>query len=159
MLRIAVAGAERISNSRPAVDKSAIERWGESGRGRGHADRGDVGRCCYLSEAIIIDPGRDPLIARTKFHGFPKDTSGLDEPGEGAPPIQKMTYRLANETRRVLYRQCSRITDTPFRDAKHNLRFCRFKGRDLAGAEAKFALHAMVHNVMRLISSGRIVVT
>ncbi len=77
----------------------------------------------YLSEDNLTAAGPKRLIATAKSHKLPRDTSELTPPADDAPPIEKMTYELATTAGRALYSQRSHIAETPFGQAKHNLRF------------------------------------
>ncbi len=108
----------------------------------------------YLSTDNLTADGPDRLIATTQSHKLPHSTGGLPEPGPDADPIEKMTYRLATDDGRNLYTQRSHIAETPFGHAKHNLKFRQFTSRGLTRADAEFAFHAMVHNIMKTIAAG-----
>lgn len=146
MMDKAVAAAQVITGNRPGP--AAAEDLEQIGTLL--ADAG------YLSEENITADGPDRLIATAKSRKLAQAASELAEPPADAPPIEKMAYRLATEKGRALYSQRSHIAETPFGQAKHNLRFRRFTGRGIVRAEAEFAFHAMVHNIIKAINGGHL---
>ncbi|NMO05302.1 transposase [Gordonia sp. TBRC 11910] len=108
----------------------------------------------YLSTDNLTADGPDRLIATAQSHKLPHSTDGLTPPAPDADPIEKMTYRLATDDGRNLYKQRSHIAETPFGHAKHNMKFRQFTSRGLTRADAEFAFHAMVHNIMKTIAAG-----
>ncbi|MGB3301741.1 MAG: transposase [Gordonia sp. (in: high G+C Gram-positive bacteria)] len=113
----------------------------------------------YNSEDNITADGPKRLIATSKSHKLPRDTSTLAAPGNDASPTEKMTYQLATEEGRALYSQRSHIAETPFGHAKHNMKFRRFTGRGMARAESEFAFHSLVHNIIKAINGGHLSTT
>lgn len=110
----------------------------------------------YLAEDNLTAAGPKRLIATAKSHKLPRDTSELSPPAKNAPPIEKMTYELATQEGRALYSQRSHIAETPFGQAKHNLRFRRFTSRGIDRAASEFAFHALVNNILKAITGGHL---
>ncbi|HZA11194.1 MAG TPA: transposase [Mycobacterium sp.] len=109
----------------------------------------------YLSEDNLTAPGPDRLIAVGKTRDLA--AAARDEPAVGPPPpdatpIEAMAHRLRTPEGHDLYKQRSHIAETPFAHAKHNLGFRRFTSRGIDRAAAEFSFHALVHNLMKLIS-------
>lgn len=110
----------------------------------------------YNSEDNITADGPKRLIATSKSHKLARDTSNLAAPGNDASPTEKMTYQLATEEGRALYSQRSHIAETPFGQAKHNMRFRQFTSRGIGRAESEFAFHSLVHNIIKAINGGHL---
>jgi transposase len=139
----AVAAAALIDAHRPDDSPSGI--------GVLLADAG------YLSAANLSAPGPDRLIAVGKSRDV--TAAARDQPAEGPPPpdaspVAAMAHRLRTPEGHALYSQRSHIAETPFAHAKHNLGFRRFTSRGIARTAAEFSFHALVHNLIKAISSG-----
>ncbi|MEE3851531.1 transposase [Gordonia sp. LSe1-13] len=151
MLEQAVTAADLITTHQPiSPDDPAVR-----GIGTILADAG------YLSQANILAEGPDRLIATSKSHKLPRVSSDAPppEPDADAGPIAAMTYRLATDEGHHLYRRRSHIAETPFGNAKHNMGFRRFTSRRLPRAQAEFAFHAIVHNIMKAITGQHLATT
>lgn len=146
MMTKAVAAATLLSENRPP-DPNA-DHGPHDNIGVLLADAG------YHSTANLTADGPDRLIATKQSHKLPTSTDSVPVPGPDASPTEKMTYRLATDDGRALYRQRSHIAETPFGQAKHNMGFRRFTSRGLLRTQAEFAFHAMVHNIMKTITAG-----
>jgi transposase len=141
----AAAAAALIDAHRPSTDGSA------GGIGVVLADAG------YLSTDNLTAPGPDRLIAVGKSHELA--VAAREDPATGPPPpdataIQAMAHRLRTPEGHELYKQRSHIAETPFAHAKHNLGFRRFTSRGIDRAAAEFSFHALVHNLVKAISTG-----
>jgi DDE family transposase len=138
------AAAALIDTHRPSTPESP------AGIGIVLADAG------YLSTDNLTAPGPDRLIAVGKSHDLA--VAAREDPVTGPPPpdatpIEAMAHRLRTPEGHDLYKQRSHIAETPFAHAKHNLGFRRFTSRGIDRAAAEFSFHALVHNLMKMISS------
>jgi len=114
----------------------------------------------YLSVDNLTVAGPDRLIAvgtrrslEAAVHAGapPSDTTSG---GKGDAKIQAMRDRLTTPNGIAAYRQRSRIAETTFGHAKHNLSFRRFTGIGLDRARAEWMFHAAVHNLSKIINHG-----
>jgi transposase len=113
----------------------------------------------YLSADNLSAPGPDRLIAVGKSRDVA--AAAREQPTEGPPPpdatpVEAMAHRLRTPDGQALYKQRSHIAETPFAHAKHNMGFNRFTSRGIARAAAEFSFHAMVHNLLKAIGTGRL---
>lgn len=113
----------------------------------------------YLSADNLTEPGPDRLIAVGKSHDLA--TAAEQHPAQGPPPpeatpVEAMAHRLRTPEGHALYKQRSHIAETPFAQAKHNLGFRHFTGCGINRAAAEFSFHAIVHNLLKAINTGRL---
>jgi transposase len=147
MMDQAVAAAELIDTHKPTAGQPA-------GIGVLLADAG------YHSEDNLTAPGPDRLIAVGKSRDLA--AAAREHPTAGPPPPQAtpteaMAHRLRTPEGHALYSQRSHIAETPFAHAKHNIGFRRFTSRGIARATAEFTFHALVHNLLKAMGTGRLV--
>jgi hypothetical protein len=140
----------------PMVQAAAAtaERVGAGPIGLVLADAG------YLSIDNLTAPGPDRLIAvsnRRDLEAAARSTEpDNSDDGGGDEAIQAMRDRLATADGIAAYRQRGRIAETPFGHGKHNLNFRRFTGTGLDRARTEWRFHAAVHNLSKIITSGRL---
>lgn len=137
------------------------ERWGIDDVDGGATTRiglllADAG---YLSAENLTCPGPKRLIAPGKSKQV-RDTA-RHTPAAGPPPVDgtatdRNAHRIATVEGASIYSRRSHIAETPFGHAKHNLNFRRFTSRGLDRAAAEFSFHAMVHNLLKAISTGNL---
>ncbi|MGH3596757.1 MAG: transposase [Mycobacterium sp.] len=113
----------------------------------------------YLSRDNLTAPGPDRLIAVGTHRALAaaarsKPTQG--PPPAGTTPIEAMAHRLRTPDGHALYTRRGHIAETPFAHAKHNLGFRRFTSRGIDRAAAEFSFHALVHNLLKAIGTGRL---
>ncbi|MFE3003489.1 transposase, partial [Nocardia sp. NPDC059246] len=149
----AVAAATLLGTHQPDRAQPFAPQDNSGGIGILLADTG------YLSRHNLTAPGPDRLIAIGKSRAV--DKAATQTPAQGPPPpeatpLQAMAHRLRTPEGHALYKQRSHIAETPFGHAKHNLGFRRFTSRGLARATAEFSFHALVHNLIKAINTGRL---
>lgn len=149
----AVAAATLLDTHRPDRAQPFAPQPNSAGIGILLADTG------YLSHHNLTATGPDRLIAIGKTRAV--DKAATQTPAQGPPPpestpLQAMAHRLRTPEGHALYKQRSHIAETPFGHAKHNLGFRRFTSRGLARATAEFSFHALVHNLIKAINTGRL---
>lgn len=158
MMNTAVAAARLINDNQPpgTANPAGVDPAAADGSPIGVivADAG------YLSHHNLTVAGPDRLIAVGK--GRAVETAARQHPTHGpAPadvtdPIQVMAHRLRTDEGIATYRQRSHIAETPFGHTKHNLGFRRFTGRGLTRATTEWTLNALVHNLMKAITTGHL---
>ena len=108
----------------------------------------------YSSEANMICPGPDRLIATTKDHKRRRAARELGE-ADGPPPpdataIEEMEHLLRTPQGASAYAERSAIIEPVFGNAKHNRSLRGFRRRGLDAARGEWAFVCLTSNMLKL---------
>ena len=108
----------------------------------------------YSSEANMICPGPDRLIATTKDHKRRRAARELGEahgpPAPDATAIEEMEHLLRTPQGASAYAQRSAIIEPVFANAKHNRSLRGFRRRGLDAAHGEWAFVCLTSNMLKL---------
>jgi len=113
----------------------------------------------YLSEANLLAPGPDRLVATAKSWQLRQKAKQDGRTGAGplpgAGPIETMEHRLCSETGAKLYAMRQHTVEPVFGNTKYNRGFSRFVQRGLNAVDAEWKLITTTHNLLKLYRAGR----
>jgi transposase len=106
----------------------------------------------YCSEANLVAPGPDRLIATSKSHKLGQMGMTSGPPPEGASPVEAMQHRLRTREGHQLYRKRQHTIEPVFGTTKEQRGYRRFVGRGLATVRAEWKLIMTANNVNKLFN-------